>query len=105
MAKVKAKTISWNPSPSSDVVDYYVRYKQVLDDSTVIAYNDPFISTGGNNSITAPVDFPAGTFIAETDYIIGVSAVDDQGNESDIREISHPFDFVPPEPVTGLTVS
>ena len=55
--------------------------------------------------MVAPDDFPAGAFDAEGDYRLGVGALDEMGNESDIVEIVHPFDLVPPQPVTGLSVS
>jgi hypothetical protein len=102
MAKIKSKTISWNPSVSDDVVEYKVYYK--LDDGAPIEYSTDFISTTVPE-VTAPGDFPEGTFDTEGDYRIGVGVVDDVGNESDIVEVVHPFDVNPPEPVTGLSVS
>ncbi len=102
MSKVKTKTISWEPSTSSDVTKYRVRWK--LNDGTSFGYNAEFIETS-NLSVRAPDDFPEGNFTEEDEYLIGVSAVDDQGNESDIQEITAPFDFVPPNPPTGLSVS
>lgn len=102
MAKIKPKTISWNPSESDDVAGYRVYHKPA--DGNPFDYGDPFVETPANE-ITAPDDFPEGAFSAETEYLIGVSAVDDMGNESDIAEVSSPFDFIPPEPPTGLSVS
>jgi hypothetical protein len=100
--KIESKTISWKPSTSSDVAKYRVRCKP--DDGSGFAYGDAFVETT-NTQIVAPDDFPDGTFSSEGSYLVGVSAVDDQGNESDIAEITHPFDFVPPKPPTGLSVS
>lgn len=102
MAFIKTKTISWNASTSGDVVGYNVRYK--VDNGTPFSYSDSYIQTS-TPSVVAPDDFPSGTFSEDTDYLIGVSAVDDMGNESDIVEIISPFDFSPPLPPTGLTVS
>lgn len=102
MALIKSKTISWNPSSSSDVVSYNVRCK--VNDGEPFSYSDEAISVN-SPSIVAPDDFPAGTFEVETDYLVGVSAVDDMGNESDITELASPFDFMPPQPITGLKIS
>lgn len=101
MPKINTKTISWNESESADVVSYKVYYK--MDDGQPFGYNDSNIESQETKVLT-PDDFPEGAFSEEGDYLIGVSAVDDAGNESDIMEVSHPFDFVPPEPVTGLNV-
>jgi hypothetical protein len=102
MARVEPKTISWNPSESSDVEKYRVYYK--ADDSSSFQYTDPYIETT-ETQVTAPDDFPDGTFSQEGDYLIGVSALDAMGNESDITEVVHPFDLVPPMAPTGLSVS
>lgn len=102
MARIKPKTISWNPSESQDVVAYRVYAKP--DDGALFGYDAQHIETA-EVIIYAPDDFPEGTFETEGDYLIGVSAVDDAGNESDITEVAHPFDLNPPKPVTGLAVS
>lgn len=102
MAYINSKNISWNPSTSDDVVGYRVRYK--VADGNPIVYTDPYLVVG-NTLVVAPNDFPSGTFDNDTDYTLGVSAVDDMGNESDIIELDTPLDFVPPQPPTGLTVS
>lgn len=102
MARIQSKTISWNPSASADVAGYRVYYKP--DDGNAIQYGDPYIETP-DAQVAAPDDFPAGAFDAEGDYRIGIGALDEMGNESDIVEIVHPFDLIPPQPVTGLSVS
>lgn len=102
MARTASKTISWNPSSSPDVQSYRVYYKP--DDGSAVQYNDPYIETQ-DSQVIAPDDFPSGAFNTDGDYRIGIGALDDMGNESDITEITHPFDLTPPDPVTGLAVS
>lgn len=102
MAKIEPKTISWNPSESTDVTGYKVYYKP--DDGNPFGYDAPRIETQATE-VQAPHDFPADAFSEEGDYLIGVSAVDGAGNESDITEVTHPFDLTPPEAPTGLSVS
>lgn len=101
MARIEPKTISWNKSESSDVQKYRVYYKPA--DGTPFGYDAPRIETQVTE-VQAPEDFPEGTFDLEGDYLIGVSAVDSMGNESDIVEVTHPFDLNPPKPPTGLSV-
>lgn len=102
MSRINSKTISWNPSSSSDVQAYRVYYKP--DDGTAIQYTDPYIETP-DSQVLAPDDFPSDAFDVDGDYRIGVGALDDMGNESDIEEGVYPFDLTPPSPVTGLSVS
>ncbi len=99
MAKIKTKTIRWNPSPDSDVAVYRVYYAK----GSAVDYTNPFIETT-NTEVIAPNDFPADAFDEDVDYTVGVTAVDDQGNESDMVVLSHPFDFIPPSAVSGLVV-
>lgn len=99
MARIKTKTIHWDPSPDSDVTIYRVYYAK----GSAVDYTNPFIETA-NTEVVAPNDFPADTFDEDTDYTIGVTAVDNQGNESDMVVLSHPFDFIPPQPVDGLQI-
>ena len=103
MARIESKTISWNPSEAEDVAGYRVYYKPAAEEDS-IQYGDPFIETT-DAQVMAPDDFPDGSFSEEGDYLVGVSALDEAGNESDIAEVVHPFDLTAPPMPTGLSVS
>lgn len=105
MAKIKSRKISWDKSEADDIAGYKVYYKP--DDGGSFNYDDPSISVDDpdKTSVVVPDDFPEDAFPEDGDYLIGVSAFDDIGNEADIVDVSAPFDFTPPEPITGLKVS
>lgn len=101
MAKVIPRTIKWDPSAAADVVAYRV---YVAKDPMQPDYDSPRAEVAGTE-IIAPDGFPQGTFDEDTLYNIGVSAVDDIGNESDITVVSAPFDFVAPDAPTNVRVA
>jgi hypothetical protein len=99
MAKVHIRTLSFVPSASSDVVAY-----RLYIDEGPLTYNSitfpPFTETSG-------IDL--GAMIGPVDgiYNIGVSSIDDAGNESDILEVAsnYPLDFIAPDAPTGGVIS
>lgn len=104
MAIVKKKRISWTPSGDADVVSHRIFAKEVstpinpeVDSYVEVLITDP-------QEIIAPDGFPSGTFAGDTNYTIGMVAVDDVGNLSDVVEISVPFDFIAPSVPTNLAV-
>lgn len=103
MAKIIKKTISWTASTASDVVSHKVYTAKEVDG---VSYNSPNVEVPmPDTQIILPDAFPSGTFGEDTNYLIGITAVDDVGNESDMVEVSAPFDFIAPDAPTGVTVS
>lgn len=100
MARIKSKTIRWNPSPDEDVVGYNV---YVLQGETAQPYDGTVVTTS-STEIKVPDDFPEETFDKEGKYVIQISAVDDMGNESDTVQTVAEFDFVPPLSPSGLEI-
>lgn len=101
MAKVKEYQISWTPSESIDVVGYKIYY---LPEGEELNYGSPSVTVGNVNSVTIPADvadFP----MIDGNYQIGLTAVDDSGNESDIISKTVPFDLVAPAVPSGLEVT
>lgn len=101
MAKVKNYQITWTKSASVDVVGYKVYYVPELD---LLNYGSPNVAVGDVNSVNIPADVPDFPLIDGV-YKIGLSAVDDVGNESDIAEKTVPFDLVAPDAPTDLAVT
>ena len=101
MARIKTKTIHWNPSPDSDVAGYNV---YVLFGETAQPYEGTAINVTGTE-VKVPDDFPDGTFDQEGKYVVQVAAIDDMGNESDTIQTVAEFDFVPPLPPSNLRVT
>jgi len=92
MAKIRRKKIQW--TPGSDAVAHKVYISQGAINYDTTPYQKVDMPAC---ELVLPDDFPADINI-EGDYYIGVTALDDMGNETDIviSEFPFPFDFVPP---------
>jgi len=102
MAVVKKKRVRWTLPNDSDLVATRVRVNGT--DGTIFL-SDPFIDVPFPEAeIILPDAFPPGTFDLDTNYIVGLSSIDDVGNEGDIIEVSSPFDFVAPGVPTQIVV-
>jgi len=96
VAKLAPNVIAWNKSSSTDVVGYRVRLS-----ASVVDYTDPPIDVGD----VAHLDFAQVPSMAGVDGVfnVGVTAVDDGGNESDFARLdAFPLDLVPPDAPTNL---
>lgn len=105
MARAGTKTFFWTASTAVDVATYRV---YATPDAEPITYNSDFIDVGkvtevdlgalANEGFTPLID-------AEGRFNLGVSALDEMGNESDITvKPSVPLDFVPPTAPTNLGI-
>ena len=102
-----AKTIKFPPSSSPDVVGYRLYLEEAPNEVT---YDSEFIDLGN------PVD-PSGLVVVDLTqfselttkdgvYNIGITAIDDAGNESSMSKASDvPLDFVAPDPPGALVIS
>lgn len=103
MAKIVKRRIRWNPSDSTDVSEYKVYWKVGGGDIDIAV--DPFKLFPPTAPLQAivPDDIPELGDI-DDDVTIGIAAVDDVGNESDLDLITVPFDTSAPSAPTGVTV-
>jgi len=100
MAKVKDVTLSFPGSGSADVVGYKLYIVPVPE---VIDYDSPSFDLGNVTSIdlsTLP-----GMTSQDGVYNLGLTAVDDAGNESSFSLINDvPLDFAAPDPPGEITI-
>ena len=92
MAKIKKVTITFDEVDMTGVMKFKVYYD-------IVALNElsPFVEIPAVSGQTAyPVEFPTMIPIGEGTYNLGVVAVDEAGNESDMDVMSSFFDFTPP---------
>jgi len=99
MAKIIGKKIKWVASSAADLVAHNL---YVCKDTETLTYDTQHVT----------VNMPAVEYIlpgifsitTEGTFKIGLTAVDDMGNESDMVNIASPFDFIAPSAPSGLQV-
>ena len=99
MGKARRKKVSWKPSTSADVSGYRLYWavgKQV-------SYDSQYIELGNITDVTLPDDIPS--LIQQAgDLQLGVTAISQSGNESDMTTLSAFIDFRPPEAPQDLEI-
>jgi hypothetical protein len=89
--RVRRRKISWDPSPSPDVIGYRVYW--AVNES--VSYESDFVDVGQVTAIVLPDDVPF--FRRLTGQVeIGVTTVSRSGNESDMGIVEAFFDFTRP---------
>jgi hypothetical protein len=89
--RVRRRKISWDPSPSPDVIGYRVYW--AVNES--VSYESDFVDVGQVTAIVLPDDVPF--FRRLTGQVeIGITAVSRSGNESDMGIVEAFFDFTRP---------
>jgi len=100
MAKIVKRKISWDNSTAPDVTAY--RFYWTPSD-TPVDYNAPHVEVS-TPQVIIPDDVPSLVNIDET-LNIGVTALDELGNESDMTVVNNvPFDFAAPPAPTNVVV-
>jgi len=99
MAKVRKTQITWDAVDSPDVVGYRLYWAV----GGGVDYSSEFFEVGNVTKVILPDDVPSFPLIAG-DIEIGVTAVNQRGNESDISVFSAPFDFTSPRPPGNIMV-
>jgi hypothetical protein len=92
MAKIRKSKIYWKPSSSPHLVGYKL-YWDVRGD---VNYDSEHADVGLRTEIVLPDDLPSFPLV-NSDIQIGITAVTDRGNESDMVKMSASFDFALPE--------
>lgn len=98
MARIKTRTLFFDPSPAADVVGYRVYY---ITGSGLPTYDAQFKDIGLVTE--AQLDLVVGP--ADDSFSFGVSALDEAGGESDIYQnpdwVGVPLDLDPPAAPSG----
>lgn len=103
MAKIKGLTIKFTPSTSTDVVTNKVYIEK---SPTAVSYTSPSYDVG-NVPVGGFIVVDLKNLIPNVDglYNIGVAAVDDVGNESDMKvKTDVPLDFIAPTVTGDITI-
>lgn len=100
MAKIKERTISWEPANAPDLSGYKVYWEKIINSGDIATYDSDFQDVSNVTTISLPNDI-TGSLEWDGDYSIGITAYDATGNESDMSYGTSFFDFVAP-PAPGL---
>lgn len=92
MAKIKKRKLSWTPSSSSQVVGYKIYWAE----SEALDYNSSCEMLGNVTEIILP-DGVASFNPEGGPVTIGITAVDELGNESDMITLAAPYQFNVPK--------
>ena len=99
MARIQKKAVRWDTPTDQSVVKHRL---YIVPESGDLDYNSPHADIDmPETEYGLPGDF---TFADEGNYRIGLTAMDDAGNESDMVEIVSFFDLVPPVAPAGLCI-
>lgn len=99
MGRIKQKRLRWEPAAAEGTA----KYKLYWSENGKLDYASSFAEVGTVTQLTLPDDIPSFPRIAGN-LELGVSAVNQAGNESDITRISSYFDFTVPEAPKSLVV-
>jgi hypothetical protein len=101
-ATIKKVNVSFDPSPSSDVVGYLMYY---CPEDEELTSSSPFVDIGNRTSFVLPDDFPE---IGDLDglYKAAIVAYDEESNVSSSGpEVITPLDFTPPAAPGAITIT
>ena len=99
MGKIKQKRLRWEPAAGEEVA----KFKLYWSENGTVDYTSPFAELGAVTQVVLPDKIPSFPRIAGN-LELGITAVNQAGNESDITKISAYFDFTVPEAPKSLVV-
>jgi hypothetical protein len=96
MAKVKKRRLLWEPSTSSNVIGYKLYWAE----EGKVNYDSPCALIGNVTEVVLPERVPSFP-IVKGSMELGITAIDEVGNESDMMIFATPFQFSVPDAPTS----
>ena len=96
VARIKRRKVRWEPSASAEV-----SYRLYWSMNGAIDYDSDYVDLGKVTQVTLPDDIPSFPSIAG-EIELGVSAITDAGNESEIAKVKVLVDFIVPEAPSNI---
>ena len=97
MAKIRKYKLCWNASESETVVGYKLYWSEGME----VDYGCPSIDVGKITEIELPDDVA----LADGPVMFGVTAIDKEGNESDMATIEEPYQLNVPNAPAVFTMT
>lgn len=99
MGRIKKKRICWDLSRSDDVVKYRLYWSE----DGMVDYTSKYVDVGNVKEIVIPDDIPSFPRV-KGDVALGITAVNDEGNESDLTKVTAKINFLVPDAPTNIVV-
>ena len=96
MAKVKKRRLLWEPSTSPNVIGYKLYWAEQGE----VNYDSPFAMIGNVTEVVLPEQVPSFP-IVKGSIELGITAINEVGNESDMMIFAAPFQFSVPDAPTS----
>jgi hypothetical protein len=92
MAKIKKRKFIWEPSTSPNVIGYKLYWAEEGE----VNYDSPSAMIGNVTEVILPEQVPSFPIVKGA-IQLGITAVNEMGNESDMIIVSAPFQFSAPD--------
>jgi len=99
MAKVKKRRLVWEPSTSPNVIGYKLYWAEEGE----VNYDSPCAMIGNVTEVVLPEQVPSFPMVRGS-IELGITAVNEVGNESDMMIFAAPFQFSVPDAPTSPAV-
>jgi hypothetical protein len=99
VGKIRQKKIRWQASPTPGINTYKLYWST----EGVLDYRSPSFEVGSANEVVLPEGIPSFPLLNGT-LTLGISAVNDAGNESDITQVTAEVNFVVPDAPKNLRI-
>jgi hypothetical protein len=99
MGRIKRKKIRWEASSSPDVMGYRIYWSKCGE----VNYSSDYAELGNKTKVILPDDLPSFPLIA-ADMELGITAVNEAGNESEMIALKAYFNFTVPAAPSNLRV-
>ena len=96
MAKVKKRRLLWEPSTSPNVIGYKLYWAEQGE----VNYDSPCAMIGNVTEVVLPEQVPSFP-IVKGSIELGITAINEVGNESDMMIFAAPFQFSVPDAPTS----
>lgn len=97
MAKIRKFKLAWNASDSDTVAGYKLYWSE----GPTIGYDSQAIDVGN----VTEIDLPDGVTLPDGPVLFGVTAIDKDGNESDMTVLTKPFQLHIPQAPARLSLT